>query len=167
MSFLALLLAFSALSYVPQFFFGDRKDHRMALRHGMVGGFTFTGLDHFLNTSRYVTMLPDFLADHAMELVYFTGVAEIAGAVGLAVPLTVYERLKLPNLRRWAGVGLAVMLGFVVLANINVAVKGGFVQGLDFGHWYYWIRPLFQPIFIIWALYVGGVIWDDRPRGVS
>lgn len=42
--------------------------------HGMAGGFSFTGFDHFLNAQgRYVPMMPDVLADHALELVYFTG----------------------------------------------------------------------------------------------
>ena len=107
-------------------------------------------------------MMPNFLADHALPLVYFTGVAELAGASGLVVPLAVYKRLGLPNLRKWAGLGLAVMLALLVIANINVALKGGSVQGLEFGAWYYWVRPLFQPIFILWALYVSGVLWDRR-----
>jgi len=113
MSFLFLMLAFSALADGPQYVFGDRKDYRMALRHGMAGGFTFTGIDHFMNAhSRYVPMLPDFLADYALELVYCTGAAELAGAIGLVVPLVAYKRLGLPNLRTWAGIGLATMLAF-------------------------------------------------------
>ena len=47
-------------------------------------------------------------------------------------PLAVYKRLGLPNLRKWAGVGLTVMLVFLVLANIIVALKdsvGAWVTG--------------------------------------
>lgn len=158
MSFLFLIIAFSILAYIPQFFLGDRRDYRMALRHGMAGGFTFTGIDHFVNAeTRYVPMVPDFLADHALPLVYLTGVAELAGAIGLVVPLAVYKRLGLPNLRRWAGIGLAIMLALLVIANINVALQGDSVQGLEFGAWYYWVRPLFQPLFILWTLYVAGI----------
>lgn len=165
MSFLFLMLAFSALAYGPQYVFGDRKDYRMALRHGMAGGFTFTGIDHFMNAhSRYVPMLPDFLADYALRLVYFTGAAELAGAVGLVIPLAVYKRLGLPNLRTWAGIGLAVMLAFLVMANINVALKASSVQGLEFGAWYFWLRPFFQPIPMLWALFVSGVIWNREPQ---
>ena len=163
MSFLFLMLAFSILAYIPQILFGDGRDYRMALRHGMAGGFTFTGIDHFVNAdTRYVPMMPDFLADHALPLVYSTGVAELAGAIGLVVPLAIYKRLGLPNLRKWAGVGLALMLALLVIANINVALKGRSVQGLEFGAWYYWVRPLFQLIFILWALYVSGVLWNRR-----
>jgi uncharacterized membrane protein len=165
MSFFFLMLALSALAYGPQYVFGDRKDYRMALRHGMAGGFTLTGIDHFMNAhSRYVPMLPDFLADYALELVYCTGAAELAGAIGLVIPLAVYKRLGLPNLRTWAGIGLATMLAFLVLANINVALKGSSIQGLEFGSWYYWLRPFLQPIFMLWALFVSGVIWKRAPQ---
>ncbi len=51
------------------------------------------------------------------------------------------------------------MLAFLVIANVNVALKGSTVQGLEFGKWYYWLRLLFQPIFMIWALFVSGAIW--------
>lgn len=163
MSFLFLILAFSALAYVPQFLLGDRRDYRTALRHGMAGGFTFTGIDHFVNAhSRYVPMLPDFLATYALELVYVTGIAELAGALGLVLPLRVYQQLGLPNLRQWAGIGIAVMLVFLVIANINVALTGSSVQGLEFGAWYYWLRPFFQPVFILWALFVSGVICQKK-----
>lgn len=165
MSFLLLMLVCSAVAYVLQWVFGDRKDYRMALRHGMAGGFTVTGFDHFLNAhSRYVPMLPNFLAEYALPLVYLTGAAELAGAIGLVIPLAVYQRLRLPNLRKWAGIGLAAMLVLLVLANINVALTGSSVQGLEFGAWYYWLRPLFQPLFILWALFVSEVIWPRKPQ---
>ena len=163
MSFFVFIVVLSALAYVPQVLLGDRTDYRMALRHGLAGGFIFTGIDHFVNaSSRYVPMIPDFLADQALELVYFTGVAELAGAVGLILPLSVYGRLGLPDLRKWAGIGLALMLAFLVIANINVALEGTTVEGLAFGRWYYWARLFFQPLFIIWALFVSGVIWDNQ-----
>jgi hypothetical protein len=50
MSFLLLTIALSALAYAPQWLLGDRKDYRMAVRHGMAGGFVFTGIDHFVNS---------------------------------------------------------------------------------------------------------------------
>ncbi len=97
-------------------------------------------------------------------MVYFTGVAELLGALGLILPLALYKRLGLPNLRKWAGIGLAVMLVFLVIANINVAMKGSSVRGLEFGAWYYWLRPLLQPVIILWVLYVSGVIWKPSKK---
>lgn len=80
------------------------------------------------------------------------------------VPLSVYRRLGLPNLRKWAGIGLAVMLTLLVAANVNVTIEGSSVRGLEFGSWYYWLRPFIQPLFILWALFVSGVIWQQRPE---
>ncbi len=153
------MLAFTAMAYVPQWMFGDRKDHRMALRHGMAAGFVLSGIDHFVSTqARYVPMLPAFLAPHGVGLVYGTGVAELAGAMGLVVPLAVYRRLGLPNLRKWAGIGIAVLLGGLMVANIHVALEATRGQMFAFGAWTYWLRLLFQPLFMIWALYSAGVI---------
>jgi uncharacterized membrane protein len=160
MSFVLFSLVLAAVAYVPQFFLGDRRDVRTALRHGLAGGFLFTGVDHFVHTrERYVPMIPDTLAGAAEALVYTSGAAEILGALGLVVPLAVYRRLGLPDLRWWAGVGLAVMLAFLVIANVNLAMKGGSTPGLSVGP--EWLRPLLQPVIIAWALYAGGV-W---PRG--
>jgi hypothetical protein len=51
-----------------------------------------------------------------------------------------------------------------VVANIHVALEGSRVQGLEFGAWYYYLRPFFQPIFMLWALFVSGVIWRRVAR---
>jgi len=51
------------------------------------------------------------------------------------------------------------------MANINVALKASSVQGLEFGAWYFWLRPFFQPIPMLWALFVSGVIWNREPQG--
>jgi len=62
------------------------------------------------------------------------------------------------------------MLAFLVMANINVGLKGSHVEGLEFGAWDYWPRPLFQPILIHWALFDSGVIWnrkDENPTNRS
>ena len=167
MEVLILMLVVSGIAYIPQRIFGDRTDYRMALRHGMAGGFIFTGLDHFLTPERYVPLIPAFLSAYAQELNYISGIAELAGALGLVVPLVVYRRLGLPNLRRWAGLGLALFLAAIVIGNINVALQGTQVPGIPLGRWYYWLRPFLQPIFIIWALYVGGIIGARKGSGDS
>jgi uncharacterized membrane protein len=168
MSFLLLILAASLLAYVPQFFLGDRRDLRMPMRHGMALGLLFTGVDHFVHaTSRYVPMIPDFLAPLALPLVHISGLAELAGAIGLLVPVTVWRRLNLPNLQAGAGIGLALLFAVLVVANINVAVKGSYVEGLEFGTTYYLLRPFFQPLFIAWALYCVGLIGRRRSPSCS
>lgn len=155
MSFLFLLIILSGVAYLAGRIFGRRLPRRDAMRIGMGCAFLYTGIDHFISdAARYVPMMPDFLGDYAFELVWLTGGLELLGAVGLLVPLKVYNRFGLTPLRLWAGVGLAALLCVMVVANINVALSGGQVAGLDFGPWYYWSRPFFQPLFVIWALYV-------------
>jgi uncharacterized membrane protein len=166
MSFLVLILVASLLAYLPQYLFGDRRDLRMAMRHGMALGLLFTGTDHFVHdTSRYVPMIPDLLAPLALPLVHVSGAAEIAGAIGLLVPASLYRRLGWPDLQRLAGGALALMFALLVVANINVALQGTQVEGLPFGRVYYALRPLLQPVFIAWALYSVGLL--PRRRAAS
>lgn len=136
---------------------------RDAMRVGAVGAFLFTGIDHFISVdTRYLPMMPAIFGSFARPLVLFTGAAEIAGAVGLLLPISAYKRLGLPNLRYLAGVALAVMLVALVIANINVAIKGRGVDGLAFGQWYFWLRPAFQPLIILWVLYAAGAMPSKR-----
>ncbi len=162
MSFLLLMTSVAALAWLLRAAFGAGKDLRTAMRLGAAAAFLFTGVDHFLSTeTRYLPMMPGFFGDLRAPLIWLTGVAELAGAVGLLVPLGVYRRLKLPDLRYWAGIGLAVLLAFLVIANVHVAIQGGGVEGFAFGAWYFWLRPLFQPLIALWVLYAAGVIRRD------
>lgn len=104
--------------------------------------FFFTGADHFANPARYLPMMPPALPA-PLALIYVSGVFELAGAAGLLVR----------RWRRWAALGLAALLVAVFPANIYVAVAGISVEGLPEGRWYYWVRLLFQPLFIAWALW--------------
>lgn len=159
MSFLLLMTAVAAVGWLVSFVLHRPISLRDAMRVGAVGAFLFTGVDHFINVdTRYLPMMPAFFGSLARPLVLFTGAAEIAGAMGLLVPMSAYKRLGLPNLRHTAGVALAVMLVFLVIANINVAMKGGGVDGLALGHWYFLLRPAFQPLIIFWVLYAAGVM---------
>jgi uncharacterized membrane protein len=95
--------------------------------------------------------------------------------VGLVVPLAIYRRLGLPNLRKWAGIGIALLMAGLMVANIHVALAASGGKMFAFEAWAYWLRLLFQPVFMLWALYVAGVIAaapatvapGTRARGVS
>ena len=163
MSFFVLITVASVLSWAIARLFQVRLDLRASMRWGMGCGFLFTGVDHFVSgATRYAPMLPDFLAPWALGLVYLTGAAELAGGLGLLIPASFYRRRGWPNLQRQAGIWLSVMLVCVVMANIHVAIEGQTVQGLAFGAWYYWLRPAFQPVFVLWALFCVGVVWPER-----
>lgn len=163
MSFLLLMAAVAAMGWLVTLILRPPMGLRDAMRLGAVGGFLFTGIDHFVNVdTRYLPMMPAIFGSLARPLVLFTGAAEIAGAIGLLLPISTYKRLGLPNLRYMAGVALAGMLVALAIANINFAIKGRGVDGLAFGHWYFWLRPAFQPLIILWVLYAAGVMPGRR-----
>ena len=72
--------------------------------------FVVAGTLHFTHTRWYVSIVPDYLPAHR-ELVYASGVAEIAGGAGLMVPAT----------RRAGGWWLIATLVAVFPANVWMA----------------------------------------------
>lgn len=166
MSFLVLMTIAAAGAWLVGRLPRRRLDLRAAMRLGAALAFALVGVDHFQSAeTRYVPMMPAFFGDWSLPLVLFTGAAEIAGAIGLALPQRWAAAAGLPHLRWWVGVALAVMLAFLVIANVNVALQGGGVEGLAFGQWYFWLRPFLQPLIILWVLYAAGVAWSaDAPR---
>ena len=117
--------------------FRSRQDKAAA---AMAAMFLFTGTDHFLNTGRYLPMMPPTLPS-PLALIYVSGFFELAGAVGLLIRRT----------RRWAAWGLVALLIAVFPANIYVAISGGSIAGMPSSPWYYWARLPVQLIFIAWA----------------
>ena len=90
-------------------------------------------------------MLPEFIP-LKIELVYFTGIAEIL--LGLA--------LVIPSLRYVAGIILIVFFLLMLPANIHAAIKHinyetAAYDGKDIS--YLWIRVPMQIFFILWILY--------------
>jgi uncharacterized membrane protein len=121
------------------------------MRLAMAVALLLVGSDHLLSPQRYLPMMPDFLPYH-LELVLFTGLCELAGAIGLL----------LPRWRRWAAMALALYFVCVFPANIKNALDGLDVEGLPAATWYYWLRLPFQPLIILWALYAGELIGRQR-----
>ena len=143
MLFFLLLVVITALaSALPAF-----KDWPARMRLGMALALLFVGSDHWINPARYLPMMPPWIPLH-LELVLFTGAAEIAGALGLLIPQT----------RRLAGLMLAIYFVAVFPANIHNALNGLTVEGLPQASWYYWARLPFQPLAIWWALYAAELI---------
>lgn len=105
----------------------------------------FTALGHFKFTKGMTMMLPGFIP-LKMELVYFTGIAEIV--LGLA--------LLFPSLRYVAGIILIVLFLVMLPANIHAAIKHinyetAAYDGKDIS--YLWIRVPAQVLFILWVVY--------------
>lgn len=159
--FFLLLMAFIALgSYALLAVRRSWAAWRDAMRHGMGGAFLFTGIDHFVSLeTRYLPMIPGYLADWDVELVLISGVLEITGAIGLLMPLAIWRLVKLPNLRPVAGIGLSMLLSAMVIANGHVAEAGTSVDGLALGGGYEAIRPLLQPFIVLWALVASEAVY--------
>lgn len=107
------------------------------------------GLNHFRDPGFYLPMMPPYLPAH-LELVYVSGIAEVALGFGILVPRT----------RRLAAWGLVALLLAVLPANLHIAINdvplGGAEQGA--GIWN-WVRVPFQVPLLVWAW------WFTRPRG--
>ena len=125
------------------------------MRWGLALALIFFGTDHLLTPERYLPMMPG-LIPYPHAVVLFTGLCEIAGAIGLLVPRT----------RRLAGIMLAIYFICVFPANIRNAIYGLTVDGLPVSGWYYWVRLLFQPLVIWWSLYAAQVI-GVKKRGTG
>jgi uncharacterized membrane protein len=127
-----------------------------SMRLGLVAGLFVFGIDHLVTPERYVAMIEGFLpVPHFFAV--FTGLCEIAGAIGLLLPAT----------RRLAGLALAAYFVAVFPANIANAVGGLNVEGLPQAEWYYWMRLAVQPVFIWWALVAGGNIGLRRRKAAA
>ncbi len=82
------------------------------LRYVLAAFFVFAGVGHFTQTAFFVEIVPAYLpAPNA--LVYLSGVAEVAGGLGLLLPQT----------RRAAAWGLVALLVAVFPANVDMAVN--------------------------------------------
>lgn len=125
------------------------------MRLGMAGAFAMAGIDHIASPERYLAMIETWLP-YPAAIVAFTGLCEMAGAIGLLAP----------RLRHAAGLALAVYLVAVFPANIANAVQGIAVDGLPTNPAYYWARLALQPLFVWWALYAAEVVRWPRRRPI-
>src|SRR5215471_14693934 len=77
--------------------------------------FLFTATSHFTPMKKdLIAMVPPGLPRPDL-LVLLTGIAELAGAIGLLIPATRY----------WAALGLIVLMVAMLPANISAAKRGG------------------------------------------
>jgi uncharacterized membrane protein len=107
--------------------------------HIRLGGFfLFAGLMHFLKPRPYVAIVPDALP-RKREIVFASGVAEMAGGAGVLVPPT----------RRVAGWWLIATLLAIFPANVNMAVNSERFRKVPepLG----WVRLPLQALLIGWV----------------
>ena len=115
------------------------------------------GVLHLRSPEPFLTITPGWVP-FPEEVIRFTGVAEIAGAIGLQIPRS----------RRWAGLGLAFYALCVWPANIKHMLDGPDIAVLDNDLVYHVPRMILQPVLIWWALFCSGVIdWPSTGRTVT
>lgn len=102
--------------------------------------FVVGGVTHLVNPGLYRPVMPSWLPAHD-ALILISGIAEIAGGVGLLIPRT----------RRAAGLELILLLVAVFPANIEM-LRVYRAQGVPWwGEMLLWLRLPLQPLLIWWT----------------
>jgi uncharacterized membrane protein len=110
-------------------------------RVGLSLFFVVTAIGHFISTEEMATMLPPAVP-YRVELIYFTGVLELLGAMGVWIP----------RLMRLTGLLLILMLIGLLPANVYSAINRVDFGGHGAGPAYLLVRVPFQ-LFVIWWAY--------------
>jgi uncharacterized membrane protein len=126
--------------------------NRWLLRTVLAALYAYVGYVHLRSPQFFLPIVPEWVPEPRL-VVLATGACEIAGAIALMTG----------RLRYAAGVMLALYAVCVYPANIKHAVDSVAIGGSKLGWGYHGPRLAFQPVFVWWALFAGGVI--DWPFG--
>lgn len=100
--------------------------------------FIVAGVGHFWKPAAYLAIMPPYIP-WPLAMVYVSGVAEIAGGLGVLIPQTT----------RAAAWGLMLLLVAVFPANLHMALHPELFP--QFPAWTLWARLPFQALFLLWA----------------
>ena len=114
------------------------------------------GVLHVTRPEPFLMITPDWVP-FPKQVIFATGLCEIAGALGLFSS----------RLRRAAGAGLALYAVCVYPANIKHAFESVPAGGVQLGWWYHAPRLALQPVLVWWALFAGGLVTWPFGRGRS
>ena len=127
---------------------------RVFFRWLLAALFLIAGVLHVIAPANFIRITPGWVP-FPDAVIFLTGLAEIAGAMGLVIP----------PLRRAAGIGLALYALCVWPANFNHAWQDVAVHHNMMSLWYHIPRLPFQLVIIWWAIYAGGATdWPFRRR---
>jgi uncharacterized membrane protein len=90
--------------------------------------FIYAGYSHFTKARFFYKITPPYLHPWKEPINVIVGVAEIAGGLGLLMPLT----------QSWAAWGILVLLVAVFPANIYMLTSRG--AGMTIKMWFLWLR---------------------------
>jgi uncharacterized membrane protein len=132
---------------------------RTGLRWLLALFYSLAGVAHLRSPAGFLAITPDWVP-FPEAVVALTGVAEIAGAIGLLVP-----RQTLSWVRPAAGIGLALYALCVWPANFHHAFNNIAIGGQTASWWYHGPRLLAQPLIIWLALWVSQATdWPFRRK---
>jgi uncharacterized membrane protein len=120
---------------------------RAAMRWIIAAFFAAAGIAHLVAPEKLLSITPEWVP-FAPQVIFITGLCELAGAVALVTKL----------LRYYAGIALALYTLFVWPANFKHAMDAIDLAGVPTSWWYHGPRLAFQPVIIWWALFSAGVI---------
>lgn len=115
--------------------------------------FVAAGVLHFVIPQAYARIVPPYLPAPLL-LVYLSGVAEVAGGVGLLVERT----------RRAAGVGLVLLLLAVWPANLQMALDARAGDASAVAETLLWLRLPLQLGMIAWVAWAAEVRRRKTPE---
>ena len=123
---------------------------RRVSRYTLALVYGVAGVIHLAKPGPFAAITPEWVP-YPATVVALTGVAELAGAVGLLQPLS-------PALRRAAGWGLALYALCVWPANYHHMQLDMARPDHGMGLGYHIPRLLAQPLIIWWALWASGAV---------
>jgi len=122
---------------------------RAVMRVVLAGFYGFAGYMHLVRPEPFVEIMPAAIP-FPEAIVFWTGIAEILGAIALLQPFNL-------TLRRAGGIGLALYALCVWPANINHFVMDMARDDSGLGLAYHVPRMFAQPVIIWLALWAGEV----------
>jgi uncharacterized membrane protein len=140
-----LVATFALIFAANKFVFGGRLSISQIGRYALALMMLIAGISHFTTTGIEVMtqMMPD-VTPYKRELVYFTGVCELA-----AVPGLIFQRTS-----RLTAIMLIIFFLAVLPANIAGSLKQVNYSGMEYGALYLLFRVPLQLLFIWWAWYL-------------
>jgi uncharacterized membrane protein len=127
------------------------NESREVWRYIMAFIYLLAGAMHLIVPQAFLPIMPAWVPQ-PLQVILFTGLCELFGAVGLLVP----------GLRRFSGVMLALYAVCVFPANIKHALDDLPIIDMHTSWWYHAPRLLLQPVLVWMALYCSGVITWPR-----